>query len=167
MTYYGGKKLPLQDFLFINLSIKKEKYLIYAAFSLLICYFLFMEFMRNDTLEQQIFSIIIIFLFIFLFLILAEIFLLFRSYKKSSKINQHNEYIINDDGILIKKGNSKNRIFLPWEILTDSINCKKYWLLKIEDEKKFILPYNAFDRNKIEEIAIFLNEQINIKKNMD
>ena len=119
-----------------------------------------MEFMKNDTFEKQIISTILIFLFIFLFIILTEVFLLFRSYKKLSKMNQHNEYIINDEGIQTKKGSSENRIFLPWEILTDSINCKKYWLLKIENEKKFILPHNAFDRNKIEEITIFLNERI-------
>lgn len=160
MTYHGKRKLPLQDFLFINLTIKKEKYLIYAAFSLLLCYLFFMEFMKNDTFEKQIISTILIFLFIFLFIILTEVFLLFRSYKKLSKMNQHNEYIINDEGIQTKKGSSENRIFLPWEILTDSINCKKYWLLKIENEKKFILPHNAFDRNKIEEITIFLNERI-------
>lgn len=160
MTYHGKRKLPLQDFLFINLTIKKEKYLIYATFSLLLCYLFFMEFMKNDTFEKQIISTILIFLFIFLFIILTEVFLLFRSYKRSSKMNQHNQYIINDEGIQTKKGNSENRIFLPWEILTDSINCKKYWLLKIEDEKKFILPHNAFDRNKIEEITIFLNERV-------
>ncbi|AZP04320.1 YcxB family protein [Jeotgalibaca ciconiae] len=160
MTYHGKRKLPLQDFLFINLTIKKEKYLIYAAFSLLLCYLFFMEFMKNDTFEKQVISTILIFLFIFLFIILTEVFLLFRSYKKLSKMNQHNEYIINDEGIQTKKGSSENRIFLPWEILTDSINCKKYWLLKIENEKKFILPHNAFDRNKIEEITIFLNERI-------
>lgn len=161
MAYHGKRKLPLKDFLLINLSIKKEKYLVYAAFSLLLSFFLFMEFMKNDTLEQQIISTIIIFLFVFLLLILAEVFLLFRSYKKSSKTNQHNEYMINDEGIHTKKGNNENSSFLPWEILTDCMTYKTYWLLKIEDEKKFILPHNAFDQNELKEITSFLSERIN------